>query len=116
MKYFEKNPIKYFEKDAGLFEKILKRTKKPVTGSVVMPTGGPSGARIAGKGPAIGSTKAHGTTKAKGSGYKKRKTTTKRRSAVQPVVQPTDKKDITGLVGAGALGLGTGIVGTTLLD
>ncbi len=110
--------MKYFEKDAGFLGNLLKRTKKPITGSVIMPsTAGPSGARIAGKGPAIGTTKAHGTTTAKGSGYKKTKTTSKKKpSKVVPAVQPTGKKDISGLAGAGALGLGVGIAGTTLLD
>ena len=107
--------MKYFEKNAGFLSGIFKRVKKPVTGSVIMPPiGGPSGSRIAGKGPAIGTTKAHGTTKAKGSGYKKRKTTTKR----EPVVQPTVpvKKDTLGRVGAGGLGLGVGLAAGSMLD
>ena len=94
--------MKYFEKDANFIKKLLGRTKKPITGSVIMPSTTAS-SRIGGKAPAVGTTKAPEPLKV---------TTT---PATAPATAPKKNSNLK-VIGAGALGLGTGLAAGTMLD
>ena len=88
--------MKYFEKDDEWLGNLLKRTKKPVTGSVIMPAT-TSSARI-------------GATKAPGSSV------TKAKPKAKPGTEVPVKKDTLGRIGAGGLGLGIGVAAGSILD
>ena len=87
--------MKYFEKDAAWLGNLLKRTKKPVTGSVIMPATTSS---------AIGATKAPGSS------------ITKAKPKAKPGTEVPVKKDTLGRIGAGGLGLGIGVAAGSILD
>jgi hypothetical protein len=96
--------MKYFEKDANFIKKLLGRTKKPITGSVIMPSTTAS-SRIGGKAPAVGTTKAPGPLV----------TPTTPTTPAIPTIAPKKNSNLK-LVGAAGLGLGTGLAAGSMLD
>ena len=98
--------MKYFEKDANFIKKLLGITKKPITGSVIMPSTTAS-SRIGGKAPAVGTTKAPEPLVLKPKTAPTTPTT--------PTTTPKKNSNLK-VIGAGALGLGTGLAAGTMLD